>query len=104
MADYAAATERFALQLSGHTHGGQIRLPLITRLALSGFVLRHSAGLFRVKNMLLYVNRGIGTVGLPLRINCRSELTLITLKTIKGRGYPVPPDHQGMMPNSLASS
>ena len=77
----SGAVGRFALQLSGHTHGGQIRLPIITRLALGR--IRYSQGWYRVGSMMLYVNRGIGMMALPLRINCRSEVTIITLKASK---------------------
>lgn len=79
MIEQSAPTGRFALQLSGHTHGGQIRLPLLTRLAL-GENRRYRSGLFQVGETRLYVNRGIGTVGLPLRINCPPELTVLTLR------------------------
>ncbi len=79
-ADVSAATGRFALQLSGHTHGGQIRIPLLTRLMLRDFDMRYAHGLIPVGAMLLYVNRGIGMVGLPLRFRSASELTIITLR------------------------
>jgi predicted MPP superfamily phosphohydrolase len=79
MIERSAPTGRFALQLSGHTHGGQIRLPLLTRLAL-GENRRYRSGSFQVGETRLYVNRGIGTVGLPLRVNCLPELTVLTLR------------------------
>lgn len=78
-ANVAAATRRFALQLSGHSHGGQIRVPVLTRFALPSFGQRYVKGLYRSGRMLLYVNRGLGMVGLPMRFNCRPEITLITL-------------------------
>ncbi|MBI1255975.1 MAG: metallophosphoesterase [Chloroflexi bacterium] len=77
-ADISASSGRFALQLSGHMHGGQIRLPLLTTLMLRE--ANRLSGLSSVGDMLLYVNRGIGMVGLPLRIRCPSELTIITLR------------------------
>jgi predicted MPP superfamily phosphohydrolase len=80
--DYAlvsAATHRFGLQLSGHLHGGQIRLPLLTRLML-GTNYRFLNALSTVDTMQLYINRGIGMVSVPLRINSPSELTVITLR------------------------
>jgi predicted MPP superfamily phosphohydrolase len=79
MIERSASTGRFALQLSGHTHGGQIRLPLLTLLAL-GENRRYRSGLFQVRGTRLYVNRGIGTVGLPMRVNCPPELTVVTLR------------------------
>jgi hypothetical protein len=70
------------LMLSGHTHGGQIRLPFIgtpqPMLAKGGRLFVH--GYFNVGPMQLYVNRGIGTVKVPLRFLCPPELTLITLQ------------------------
>ena len=70
------------LMLSGHTHGGQIRLPFIGTprplLAKGGRLFVH--GHFNVGPMQLYVNRGIGTVKLPVRFHCPPELTLITLQ------------------------
>lgn len=79
-ADVSAGTRRFALQLSGHTHGGQIRIPTLTHLLVAGYGGRRLSGTMLVDRMLLYVNRGIGTVGTALRFNCPPELTVITLK------------------------
>ena len=67
------------LMLSGHTHGGQMRLPLIGPLVLPPMGRKYVEGHFRFEHMQLYVNRGIGTVGLPFRLNCPSEITSITL-------------------------
>lgn len=78
-AEIAAATKRFALQLSGHSHGGQIRVPILTRFALPAYSQRYTMGAYRVGKMMLYVNRGVGTVGVPLRFNCPPEITVFTL-------------------------
>jgi hypothetical protein len=67
------------LMLSGHSHGGQIRLPFIGPLILPPMGQKYVEGLFHFGHMQLYVNRGIGTVGLPFRLNCPAELTHITL-------------------------
>jgi predicted MPP superfamily phosphohydrolase len=67
------------LMLSGHTHGGQIRLPYIGPLILPPMGQKYIEGLFQFDHMQLYVNRGIGTVGLPFRLNCPAELTQFTL-------------------------
>lgn len=68
------------LVLAGHTHGGQITLPklepLITRL-FSGS--HYVGGMYQVKGMPLYVNRGLGTTGLPIRIRAQPEITAIRL-------------------------
>ncbi len=73
------------LMLSGHTHGGQIVLGRLggTTLALSSIASHYIEGLYHAPDATsksqLYVSRGIGTVGLPLRINCPPEITQITL-------------------------
>lgn len=72
------------LMLSGHTHGGQIRLPMIGALYLPKLGRKYVEGLFSLGNDLqLYVNRGIGSVGVPFRFYCRPELTMITLRSEK---------------------
>lgn len=67
------------LLLSGHTHGGQVRFPFIPPLVLPPLGKRYVEGLFRVGPTQLYVNRGIGTVEMPVRFNCPPEITEITL-------------------------
>jgi predicted MPP superfamily phosphohydrolase len=68
------------LMLSGHSHGGQIRLPVVGPLVLPPWGKKYVEGYFRFNQMQLYVNRGIGTVGLPFRLNCPPEMTVITLQ------------------------
>ena len=67
------------LMLSGHSHGGQVRLPVLGPLVLPPLGRKYVEGLFRFDRMQLYVNRGLGTVGIPIRLNCPPEVTLITL-------------------------
>ncbi len=67
------------VMLSGHSHGGQVRLPLLGPLVLPPMGKRYVEGLYRFDKLQLYVNRGIGTVGLPFRLNCPSEITHFTL-------------------------
>jgi len=69
-----------SLVLSGHTHGGQVRLPFTPPLYLPPGGRRYIEGLFQFGSTQLYVNRGIGSVGLPIRFNCRPEITLLTLR------------------------
>jgi predicted MPP superfamily phosphohydrolase len=65
--------------VSGHTHGGQVRLPLVGPLTLPPLGRKYVQGFFQIGPTLLYVNRGIGSVGLPIRIDCRPEITVFTL-------------------------
>lgn len=67
------------LQLSGHTHGGQIRLPWIGPLLLPVLGRKYPMGLYRVAGTWVYTNRGLGNNRPPLRLNCRPEITLFTL-------------------------
>ncbi len=69
------------LMLSGHSHGGQVRLPLLGALVLPPMGEKYVEGHFRLKRMQLYVNRGIGTVGVPFRLNCPPEITIFTLQS-----------------------
>jgi predicted MPP superfamily phosphohydrolase len=78
-ADHAVGRE-VDLVLSGHTHGGQILLPLLPPLMLPDMGIKYVHGLFRMRDgMQLYVNRGIGAVTLPFRFRCQPEMTVITL-------------------------
>ena len=67
------------LMLSGHTHGGQVRVPFLPPAFLPDYGRRYLAGWFRYGSTQLYVNRGIGTIGVPLRLNCPPEITVLTL-------------------------
>jgi predicted MPP superfamily phosphohydrolase len=82
--DYAntsAASGRFDLQLSGHTHGGQVVLPLIGAPILPPLGRLYPSGLYRVGSMYQYTNRGLGMTSLHLRFNCHPEVTVFTLKS-----------------------
>jgi predicted MPP superfamily phosphohydrolase len=67
------------LMLSGHTHGGQVRFPFLPPFHLPEFGQRYVEGWFRLGATQMYVNRGIGAVGLPFRFRCPPEITVITL-------------------------
>jgi hypothetical protein len=73
------------LMLSGHTHGGQVRLPFVGALNLPPGGRKFVEGWFRVGSMQLYVNRGIGTVGVPFRFDCPPEITKITFRVAPTR-------------------
>jgi predicted MPP superfamily phosphohydrolase len=79
-----AATGRFALQLSGHTHGGQVRLPFDGPVYLPEMGKKYVMGRYDVDGMPLYVNRGLGRVHLPVRFLCRPEIALLTLRGASG--------------------
>jgi uncharacterized protein len=72
------ATElRLPLMLSGHTHGGQVVLPVVGAPAAWRFPV--VAGLAKRKETTVYVTRGLGTVVVPVRFNCPPEITILTL-------------------------
>jgi len=79
LVDQVATDVRVALQLSGHTHGGQIRLPGLGALTLPSLGSKYVQGLYRVRSTWLYTNRGIGSIRIPVRMNCQPEITEITL-------------------------
>ena len=70
---------RFDLILAGHSHGGQIRLPLVGALVVPKGVGQYDHGYYETPGGPLYVNAGIGTYRIPFRWNCRPEITLITI-------------------------
>ncbi len=80
-ADVSAETGRFDLQISGHTHGGQVVLPLVGPIQTPKHGHKYPLGLYQVGNMMLYVNRGVGMARIPVRFNCRPEITVYTLES-----------------------
>ena len=77
-AEETAAQGAF-LQLSGHTHGGQIRLPGVGPVGLPIHGKRYVMGLNRAAGMAIYTARGVGVYRPPLRFNCPPEVTLVAL-------------------------
>src|SRR5262249_31803544 len=90
-----AAELGIELSLAGHTHGGQVQVEILDhRLSPARFITSYIAGLYSrpmgsrsaatqaqlVKTSQLYVNRGLGTVGAPVRLGVPPEITLITLR------------------------
>jgi len=79
-----ALLEKVALTLTGHTHGGQIKLPLLGAVTTASgrlFPKSHVEGLIREQNGWLYISRGIGRTGfLPLRFLSRAEISLLVLR------------------------
>lgn len=86
LADAVAQDGRVALQLSGHTHGGQVRFPGIGAPILPYLGVKYDQGLYRINSpgradtgLWLYTNRGLGVIAPPIRVNCPPEITEITL-------------------------
>lgn len=73
-----------ALMLAGHTHGGHVNLPFLTRRLMGRANGRYLAGLFEANGWRLFVNRGVGGAGCPIRVNAPSEVALITLRCLDG--------------------
>lgn len=81
-ADTSAATGKFDLQISGHTHGGQIVIPFYGPPVLPESGRKYPSGLYRVGNMFQYTNRGVGTDTVSVRLNCPPEVTIFVLESI----------------------
>ena len=74
-----AAALNVPLVVSGHTHGGQVVLPGVGAIAARKFPV--VAGLARREQTTMFVSRGLGTVYVPIRINCPPEVVLMTLRS-----------------------
>jgi predicted MPP superfamily phosphohydrolase len=85
--DYADKVARYPvdLQLSGHSHGGQVRVPLVGPLYLPELARKYVWGLYKVGELTLYTNAGLGTVQIPVRFNCAPEITLLSIRRAVGR-------------------
>jgi predicted MPP superfamily phosphohydrolase len=79
-ADISAPTGRFDLQISGHSHGGQMVLPFVGPPIRVPGGIKYPLGQYQIEDMVLYTNRGLGTSTMPIRINCRPEITIFTLR------------------------
>ena len=77
-----AASLRIPLVLSGHTHGGQVVLPVVGAMAAKKFPVIAGAG--SRGNTAIYVSRGVGTVYVPYRLNCPPDVSVITLSRKAG--------------------
>lgn len=80
--DYADYVARFPidLQISGHSHGGQVRMPFMGPVFLPAMAKKYIWGLYKIGGLTLYTNPGLGTVNVPVRWNCPPEITLLTLR------------------------
>ncbi len=82
----AAAGHGIHIYLSGHTHGGQIRLPILGAVRRNAKCPRScSFGHWHHRGMQGYTSAGVGCSSLPIRINCPPELAIIELRAGQGR-------------------
>jgi predicted MPP superfamily phosphohydrolase len=92
-----AAAHGVALTLSGHTHGGQLAIPVAPRRwNLARLMTPFSVGLYRLGSSVLYVNRGLGTTGPPVRVGVRPEIAVLTLVPASARQSVEQPVPQGV--------
>lgn len=78
-ADESVATGRFDLQVSGHSHGGQVVIPFYGPPILPYLAQKYPSGLYKIGSMFQYTNRGIGMIEPSVRFNCPPEITVFTL-------------------------
>jgi predicted MPP superfamily phosphohydrolase len=80
--DFADEMRKFPvdLQLSGHSHGGQIRFPVVGALYLPLNARKYPLGHYSLGQLQLYTNPGVGVIVLPMRFLCPPEITVFTLK------------------------
>lgn len=75
-----AAKNKIDLTLSGHTHGGQLNLPIGTKnVNIVDLITPYTKGLYRKESSAVYVNSGLGTIGVPMRLGAPPEITVIRL-------------------------
>jgi predicted MPP superfamily phosphohydrolase len=77
----SVAGQAVDLQLSGHSHGGQVRFPLLGAVYLPRMARKYPSGLNQIGRLKVYTNRGLGTILLPVRFGCPPEITLLTLRS-----------------------
>lgn len=83
-AQISSKTKRFDLQMSGHSHGGQLVIPGVkTTPFRCSYSVKYPVGPYKVGDMVQYTSKGLGTNSFWLRVNCKPEITLFTLKTTK---------------------
>lgn len=86
----SSQTGRIDLQISGHSHGGQFIIPKVETTPFRGpNSTKYPVGLYNVGNMIQYTSKGLGTNSFRIRINCKPEITIITLKNKTKRKIPI---------------
>ncbi len=78
-ADVAAQNSRIDLQVSGHSHGGQVRIPFHGPVILPPLSRRYPQGLYKINNLIHYTNNGLGMLPPYIRFDCRPEIALFEL-------------------------
>ena len=86
----SSQTGKIDLQISGHSHGGQFIIPKFETTPFRGpNSTRYPVGLYKVNDMIQYTSKGLGTNSFRIRINCKPEITIITLKSNNRRKIPI---------------
>jgi uncharacterized protein len=80
-ADESSRTGCFDLQISGHSHGGQVVIPFVGPPVLPRWGSKYPSGLYQVGDMFQYTNRGVGMTEPAVRFNCQPEITVFTLES-----------------------
>ena len=80
-ADVTAQNKRIDLQLSGHSHGGQVRIPLHGALYLPPLSRVYPKGLYQIENLIHYTNTGLGMLAPHIRFDCRPEIAVFDFYT-----------------------
>ena len=92
--DFADHAAKFPvdLQLSGHSHGGQVRLPGIGPIILPNLARKYHTGLNRVGRLQVFTSHGVGVINPPVRLHCPPKVSLLTLHKDMGNAA----NHPGM--------
>ena len=81
-AQESSQTGKIDFQISGHSHGGQFIIPKFETTPFRGpNSTKYPVGLYKVKDMIQYTSKGLGTNSFRIRINCKPEISIITLKS-----------------------
>ncbi len=80
--DIAPQVSRYPinLQLSGHSHGGQVQIPFLGAIITPSLAKDYIEGFYTIQDLTLYVNRGLGRTRVPFRFMSKPEITLFTLQ------------------------
>ena len=89
-AKVSSKTDRFDLQMSGHSHGGQLVIPGVeTTPFRCSYSIKYPVGAYKVNNMIQYTSKGLGTNSFWIRVNCKPEITQFYLKTTKRKNIEI---------------